>query len=69
MLDAMIASALKRLLDKHVLLRKRASVEEQLAHKYDRFFYEGGKLLTRSTSIFVQPELMKQYKDFQICPT
>ena len=31
MLDAMIASAMKRLLDKHVHFRKRASVEEQRA--------------------------------------
>ena len=37
MLDAMIASALKRLLDNHVHIRKRASVEEQRAQKYDRF--------------------------------
>ena len=37
MLDAMIASALKRLLDKHVRFRKRESVEEQRAQKYDRF--------------------------------
>ena len=37
MLDAMIASALKRLLDKHVHFRKRGSVEEQRAQKYDRF--------------------------------
>ena len=37
MLDAMIASALKRLLDKHVRFRKRASVEEQSAQKYNRF--------------------------------
>ena len=36
-LDAMIASALKRLLDKHVHFRKRVSVEEQRAPKYDRF--------------------------------
>ena len=31
MLDAMIASALKRLLDKHIRFRKRVSVEEQRA--------------------------------------
>ena len=31
MLDAMIASALKRLLDKHIHFRKRASVKEQRA--------------------------------------
>ena len=37
MLDAMIASALKRLLDKRVHFRKRVSVEEQRAQKYDRF--------------------------------
>ena len=36
MLDAMIASALKKLLT-HVLLRKRVSVEEQRSQKYDRF--------------------------------
>ena len=41
MLDAMISSALKRLLDKHVHFRKRASVEEQRAQKYDRFL--GGR--------------------------
>ena len=37
MLDAMIASALKRLLDKHVHFRKRVSVEEQRAQNADRF--------------------------------
>ena len=37
MLDAMIASALKKLLDKHVHFRRRVSVEEQRAQKYDRF--------------------------------
>ena len=36
MFDAMIASALKRLLDKHVHFRKRVSLEEQPAHKYNR---------------------------------
>ena len=36
MLDAMIASALKRLLDKHVHFRRRECVEEQRAQKYDR---------------------------------
>ena len=38
MLDAMIASALKKLLNTHVHFRKRVSVEEQRAQKYDRFF-------------------------------
>ena len=37
MLDEMTASALKRLLDKHVHFRKGVSVEEQRAQKYDRF--------------------------------
>ena len=37
MFDATIASALKRLLDKHVHFRKRVSAEQQRAQKYDRF--------------------------------
>ena len=37
MLDAMIASALKRILDKHAHFRRRVSVEEQRAQKDDRF--------------------------------
>ena len=37
MFDAIIASVLKRLLDKHVRFRKRVSVEEQRVEKYDRF--------------------------------
>ena len=37
MLDAMIGSALKKLLNKHVHFRRRVSVEEQRAQKYDRF--------------------------------
>ena len=37
MLDAMIAFALKRLLGKHIHFRKRVSVEEQRAQKYNRF--------------------------------
>ena len=36
--DAMVASASKRLFDKHVHFRKRVSVEEQRDQKYDRFF-------------------------------
>ena len=38
MLDAMIASALKKLLNTHVHFRKRVSVQEQRAQTYDRFF-------------------------------
>ena len=37
MLDAMIASALKKLLNTHIHFRKRVSVEEQRAQKSDRF--------------------------------
>ena len=37
MLDAMIASALKRLLDNHIYFRKSVSVEKQRSQKYDRF--------------------------------
>ena len=37
MLDAILASALKKLLT-HVHFRKRVSVEQQRAHKYERFF-------------------------------
>ena len=37
MLDAMIASALKRPFDKYIHFRKRVSVEEQRAQQYDRF--------------------------------
>ena len=36
-LAAMIASALKKLLDTHVHFRRRVSVKEQRAQKYDRF--------------------------------
>ena len=37
MLDAMIASALKKLHNTHVHFRKRVSVEEQRAQNFDRF--------------------------------
>ena len=45
LLVAMIASALKRLLDKHIRFRERASVEEQRAQRYDRHL-RGDKLFT-----------------------
>ena len=62
MLDAMIASALKKLLT-HVHFRKRESVEEQR---------ERQPILTRETpcrsvSIFEPPELMKQFKVYLTC--
>ena len=37
MRDAMIASAMKMLLDRHVRFRRRVGVHEQRAQKYDRF--------------------------------
>ena len=37
MLDAMIASALKKLLNTQIHFRKRASVEEQRAQNHERF--------------------------------
>ena len=40
MLDAMIASALKKLLSPHVRFLKRVNVVEQRAQKYDRFLRE-----------------------------
>ena len=45
MLCAMIVSALTKLFDKRVHFRRRVSVEEQCAQKYNRFFYEEGKSL------------------------
>ena len=66
MLDAMIVSALKRLLDLHIHFRKRESVEEQRAQKKKIDSYEGDKLRTWSTSISVQPVPLQQYKVCQI---
>ena len=37
MLDVMIASALKKILNSHIQFLKRICVEEQRAQKYDRF--------------------------------
>ena len=66
MIDAMIASALKRLLDKHINFRKRVSVEEQGSQNVCQFL-RGRQLLTCSTSISFQLELLKRHKDSQIC--
>ena len=40
MLDVMIASALKKILNSHIQFLKRISVEEQRAQKYDRLLRE-----------------------------
>ena len=66
MLDAMIAFALKRLLDKHIHFRKRVSVEEQRAQNTTNS-YEETNCLHYLRAFPVQPELMKRYKDSQIC--
>ena len=46
MLDAMIASALKKIPNTQIHFRKRASVEEQRAQKHDRFLRGRHKLRT-----------------------
>ena len=61
-LDAVIASAVKKLLNTHSNFRKRASVEEQRAQNTTDS-YDKDRLCTWSTSFSVQPELMKQYND------
>ena len=43
MLDVMIASALKKILNSHIQFLKRIGVEEQRAQKYDRFL-RGGQI-------------------------
>ena len=64
MLDAMIASALKKFL-MHVHFRKRVSVEEQRAQKDDRFS-RGRQIAYMIYELFEQPELMKLHKIYQI---
>ena len=66
MLDAMTASALKKLLNTQSNFRKRVIVEEQRAQNSDRFL-RGRQIAYTTTSISVQQERMKQYKDSQIC--
>ena len=68
MLDAMIASALKRLLDKHVHFRKRVSAEEHHAQnqKYDRFL-RGRQIDYMISENFRSTGAHEQSKDSQIC--
>ena len=61
----MIASAAKKFFDRHVHFRRRVSVREQRVQKYNQFS-RGSRLLIGSTSIFDQPEHMKQCKVCQI---
>ena len=58
--DAMIAYALRRLLDKHLHFLKRVSVEEQRAQNSDRFF-RGRPIIS------VQPGPVERHKESQIC--
>ena len=62
MLDVMIASALKKILNSHIQFLKRICVEEQRAQKYDRFLRGKTRIRTWSVSIFMHPELMNRYK-------
>ena len=62
MLDAMIASALKKVLT-HVQLWKRASVEEQRAQKNDRFLRGRQNCLHDLRAFSCNCSLWKQYKD------
>ena len=65
MLDAMIASAMKKLVTS-VHFRKRVSVEEQRAQKYDRFSRgRQTNLIYEHCPCTLEP--MKQYKVSQIC--
>ena len=64
MIDAMIASALKKLINTQSTFRKRVSVEEQQAQDSDRF------LLRRQIAYMIYEnfratELMRQHKDSQ----
>ena len=54
---------LERLLDTHVRFRKRVSKSSVLKNTIGS--YEEGKLFSWSTSISVQPDFMKQYKESQ----
>ena len=67
MLEAMIASALKRLVDKHIHFRKRVSVEEQRAQKIRSVLERKTNCLHGSTSISVQTERIVQVKITRLC--
>ena len=66
MLDAMIASALKKLLNTQIHFRKRVSVEEQRAQKHNRFL-RGRQIAYMIYQYFRATGAMKQYKDSQFC--
>ena len=62
MLDVMIASALKKILNSHIQFLKRICVEEQRAQKYDRFL-RGRQISYMICEHFhAHPELMNRYK-------
>ena len=66
MLDAVIASALKKLLNTQTHFQKRASVEEQRAQNSDRFL-RGRRIAYMIYEHFRATWLLQQYKDFQLC--
>ena len=65
MLDAMIDSALKKLLDKQVHFRRRVSKSTALKNTTDSF--ENGTFLSWSSSIFVLLAFLMQHKAYQNC--
>ena len=54
MLDVMIASALKKILNSHIQFLKRICVEEQRAQKYDRFL-RGRQISYMNCELFHAP--------------
>ena len=67
MLDAMIASALKKLLNKQSNFREESKCRRAACSKRRPILTRKTYCVTWFTSISVQPELMKQYKDSQLC--
>ena len=66
MIDAMIVSALKKLLNTQTHFRKRVSVEEQRAQEHDRFS-RGRQIAYMIYEYFRATGALKKYKDSQIC--
>ena len=66
-LDAMIASAVKRLPDKHIHFRKRVSGDEQRAQKIRPILERKTNSLHDLRSFPCNRSFFQQYKDSQIC--
>ena len=65
-LDAMMASALRKLFDKQTHFRKRVIVDEQRAQNNDRFL-RGRQIAFMIYEHFVQLDLMMEFEVYQIC--